>query len=83
MFVSVSQVPFWPRRPTPNSQPRFARLALDLLDEVRTGGEPARVIGAEAVPGYGSSVNGQFCTAVCEASAAAAAAAGSPGRPAR
>ena len=70
------------RATTPNAQPRFARLALDLLDEVRTGGEPARVVGAEPVPGYGSSLNGRFCTADCEASAAAAAAAG-PGRPAR
>jgi ferrochelatase len=82
------------RATTPNAQPRFARLALDLLDEVRTGREPARVVGAEPAsidgrirsaappPGYGSSLNGRFCTADCEASAAAAAAAG-PGRPAR
>ncbi len=68
------------RATTPNAQPRFARLALDLIDEVRTGGVPARVVGAEPVPGYGSSVNGKFCTAECEASAAAAAAAGRPGR---
>lgn len=65
------------RATTPNAQPRFARLALGLLDEVRTGSEPARVIGPEPVPGYGSSVNGKFCTAECEASAAAA---GRPGR---
>ena len=70
------------RATTPNAQPRFARLALDLLDEVRTGREPARVVGAEPVPGYGSSRNGRFCTADCEASAAAAAAAG-PRRPVR
>lgn len=70
------------RATTPNAQPRFARLALDLLDEVRAGREPARVVGPEAVPGYGSSVNGRFCTSDCEASAAAAAAAG-PGRPGR
>ncbi len=68
------------RANTPNSQPSYARLALDLLDEVRTGREAARVLGAEPVPGYGSSVNGRFCTAVCEASAAAAQAAGRPGR---
>ena len=72
------------RATTPNAQPRFARLALDLLDEVRTGGEPVRaVLAAETpAPGYGSSVNGRFCTADCEASAAAAAAAvaGRPGR---
>ena len=61
------------RATTPNSQLRFARLALDLLDEVRHGTEAARVVGRQPVPGYGSSVNGRFCTADCEASAAAAA----------
>ena len=66
------------RATTPNAQPRFARLALDLLDEVREGRVESRVVGAEPVPGYGSSVNGRFCTADCEASAAAAGA----GRPA-
>lgn len=60
------------RATTPNAEPRFARLALDLLDEVRDGREPARVAGQDPVPGYGSSVNGSFCTADCEASAAAA-----------
>lgn len=69
------------RATTPNDQPRFAQLALELLDEVRTGSEAARVVGPEQVPGYGSSVNGQFCTLECERSAAAAAAA--PGRPGR
>jgi len=61
------------RATTPNAQPRFARLALDLLDENSEGREPARVVGQEPVPGYGSSVNGRFCTADCEASARAAA----------
>jgi len=61
------------RATTPNAQPRFARLALDLLDEIRQDREPLRVVGPEPVPGYGSSVNGRFCTAGCEASAAAAA----------
>ncbi len=65
------------RATTPNSQPRFAKLALDLLDEVREGRCASRVVGPEHVPGYGSSVNGRFCTADCEASAAAAAAAAS------
>lgn len=65
------------RATTPNAQPRYARLALDLLDEVRQDREASRVVGPEAVPGYGSSVNGRFCTADCEASAAAAA--GRPG----
>ena len=67
------------RATTPNAQPRFARLALALLDEVREGREPARVVGRDAVPGYGASVNGRFCTADCEASAAAA----ESGRPAQ
>jgi ferrochelatase len=66
------------RATTPNAQPRFARLALDLLDEVREGREPSRVVGPEPVPGYGASVNGQFCTADCEASAIAAASSARP-----
>ena len=66
------------RATTPNAQPRFARLALDLLDEKREELEPARVIGSQQVPGYGSSVNGRFCTADCEASARAAAASSRP-----
>lgn len=61
------------RATTPNAQPRFARLALDLIDEVRHGTEALRVVGPQSVPGYGSSVNGRFCTADCEASAEAAA----------
>ena len=57
------------RASTPNAQRRFARLVLDLVDEVRDGREPARVVGAEPVPGYGASVDGMFCTPGCEASA--------------
>ncbi|MCV7179932.1 ferrochelatase [Mycolicibacterium sphagni] len=57
------------RATTPNAQRRFARMVLDLVDEVRDGREPARVIGAEPVPGYGSSADGRFCTPACEASA--------------
>lgn len=61
------------RAKTPNSQPRFARLVLDLLDETREGRKPNRVdpkiAGTERVPGYGSSVNGRYCTAECEAGA--------------
>ena len=57
------------RATTPNAQPRYARLALDLLDEVREGREPSRVAGPEPVPGYGASVNGRFCTAECVATA--------------
>ncbi len=66
------------RATTPNAQPRYARLAIDLLDEVRQGREASRVVGAQPVPGYGSSINGRFCTADCEASAAAAAATARP-----
>lgn len=62
------------RATTPNAQPRFARLALDLLDEAGEGRAPARVAGDDPVPGYGSSLNGRYCTPGCEASAAAAAA---------
>ena len=60
------------RATTPNAQPRFARLVLDLLDEAREGREPSRVVGAQPVPGYGSSVNGAFCTAACQPEASAA-----------
>ena len=66
------------RATTPNAQPRYARLALDLLDEKREGREPARIVGRQPVPGYGSSVNGRFCTADCEASALAAGASARP-----
>ncbi len=70
------------RAATPNAQPRFARLVLGLLDELRDGREAARVgalqpvpgAALQPVPGYGASVNGSYCTAVCEAGAAAAAA---------
>ena len=66
------------RATTPNAQPRFAQLALDLLDEKREGRSAVRVVGPQPVPGYGSSVNGRFCTADCEASARAAAASSRP-----
>ncbi|MGV0993367.1 MAG: ferrochelatase [Mycobacterium sp.] len=69
------------RATTPNAQPRYARLALDLLDEASEGRAQSRVVGPEPVPGYGSSVNGRFCTEVCEATAAAAAAAARPTGP--
>jgi ferrochelatase len=57
------------RASTPNAQRRFARLVLDLVDEVRDGREPARVVGAQPVPGYGSSADGRFCTPDCAPSA--------------
>ena len=39
--------------------------ARDLLDELRTGAEPARVLGPDPVPGYGLSVNGAPCSPDC------------------
>jgi ferrochelatase len=57
------------RASTPNAQRRFARLVLDLVDEVRDGRGPVRVVGAQPVPGYGASVDGRFCTDGCAASA--------------
>ncbi len=57
------------RASTPNAQRRFARLVLDLVDEVRDGREPARVVGAQPVAGYGASVDGAFCTPACATSA--------------
>lgn len=53
------------RATTPNAQRNFARLILALVDELRNGDEPQRVIGENPVPGYGFSVNGEFCTAAC------------------
>jgi len=53
------------RAATPNAQRRFARLAVDLLDELRTGEFTAKVVGAEPVPGYGFSVDGSPCTPDC------------------
>ena len=53
------------RAGTPNAQPRFARLALYLIDELRNGREPTRVAGSQPVPGYGFSVDGSLCTPAC------------------
>jgi ferrochelatase len=51
---------------TPNADRRFAGLAVDLIDELRYGREPARVAGPQpAPPLYGFSVNGAFCTPEC------------------
>lgn len=49
------------RASTPNAQPRFARLAADLIDELRCGRTPARVTGPDPVPGCLASVNGAPC----------------------
>ncbi|MBB5160274.1 ferrochelatase [Mycobacterium sp. AZCC_0083] len=44
------------RATTPNADPRFARLAAELIDELRLGSEPARLPGSESVPECGCSV---------------------------
>ncbi|MGH3677096.1 MAG: ferrochelatase [Mycobacterium sp.] len=53
------------RAATPNADRRFARLAVDLIDELRHGREPARVDGPGAPPLYGFSINGAVCTSDC------------------
>jgi ferrochelatase len=53
------------RAATPNADPRFARLAVDLIDELRDGHDPARVLGPDAPPLQGFSVNGVACTLNC------------------
>jgi len=55
------------RAATPNSQPRFAQLVVDLIDEMLHGLPPRRVEGPDPVPAYGSSVNGAPCTPACSA----------------
>jgi len=49
------------RAATPNADRRFARLAKDLIEELRDGREPTRVTGSDPVPGCGASVNGTPC----------------------
>jgi ferrochelatase len=46
---------------TPNADRRFARLAADLIDELRYGQVPARVTGLDPVPGCLASINGEPC----------------------
>jgi protoporphyrin/coproporphyrin ferrochelatase len=41
------------RATTPNADPRFARLAADLVDELRLGSERARLAGSDPVPECG------------------------------
>ncbi|MBX7454468.1 ferrochelatase [Mycolicibacterium sp. 3033] len=53
------------RATTPNSSPRFARLAVDLMEELIQGLPAARVDGPEPVPGFGCTVNGGLCTPNC------------------
>lgn len=54
---------------TPNAERRFAQLVCDLVDEARDGREAARVVGSQPVPGYGSSIDGAYCTDACVVSA--------------
>ncbi|PJE04454.1 MAG: ferrochelatase [Mycobacterium sp.] len=49
------------RAGTPNADPRFARLAIDLIDELRDGREPVRIAGPRPEPGCLSSVDGERC----------------------
>ena len=53
------------RTTTPNADPRFARLAASLVDELRTGAAPTRVEDPDPVSGYGCSVNGAPCLPGC------------------
>jgi ferrochelatase len=56
------------RASTPNSSPGFARLAVDLMDELQRGLPAARADGPDPVPGYGCTVNGALCTPACSSS---------------
>jgi protoporphyrin/coproporphyrin ferrochelatase len=49
------------RAPTPNADRRFARLAVELIAELRDGRAPVRVTGPDPVPGCGVSINGEPC----------------------
>lgn len=49
------------RASTPNADPRFARMAADLIDELRYGRAPERASGPDPVPGCLASVNGVPC----------------------
>ncbi len=49
------------RAATPNADRRFARLARQLIDELRRERQPERVVGPDPVPGCGFGVNGAPC----------------------
>ena len=53
------------RARTPNADRRFARLVVDLIEELRRGREPVRVEGPDAPPLQGFSINGAVCTPEC------------------
>jgi protoporphyrin/coproporphyrin ferrochelatase len=49
------------RAATPNADRRFARLAIDLIDELRHDREPVRAGGPDPVPGCLASIDGAPC----------------------
>jgi protoporphyrin/coproporphyrin ferrochelatase len=49
------------RASTPNAHPRFVRMVVDLIDELRYGRAPSRVAGPDPVPGCAASINGEPC----------------------
>jgi ferrochelatase len=56
------------RAATPNADQRFARLAIDLIDELRDDRDPSRFVSTQDVqapPLQGFSINGTLCTAEC------------------
>lgn len=54
------------RASTPNADRRFARLAVDLVDELRYERDPVRAPADNPPPLQGFSVNGTPCTPACE-----------------
>jgi ferrochelatase len=56
------------RAATPNADRRFARLAIDLIDELRDNRDPSRFVSMQDVqvpPLQGFSINGALCTPEC------------------
>lgn len=53
------------RAATPNADRRFARLAVDLIIELREGRQPDRLPGLNSPPLQGFSINGAMCTSNC------------------
>jgi ferrochelatase len=56
------------RAATPNADRRFARLAIDLIDELRDDRDPSRFVSlqdVQAPPLQGFSINGAPCTSEC------------------
>jgi ferrochelatase len=56
------------RAATPNADQRFARLAIDLIDELRDDRDPSRFVSrqdVQAPPLQGFSINGTLCTPEC------------------